>query len=159
APPSRASGLLARASSCCEQLVPARELDARTALRRAVRLLDCVDRLPAGVRDDLNSPVCEQLVDTAGPPLGKTARSGVLEQELDRLRRVLLIRPDHARRAALDPPCAVEARNRLAVLAEHTPTRIRDRARTVGEGDSRKAHAAVADAPKDDPARNDLALV
>src|SRR5262249_24280896 len=91
--------------------------------------------------------------------LGQAAGSCVLEEELDGLGGVLLVRPDHAARPALDPAGAVETGNRLPILAEHSPVGVRDRAGAFGERHPREADAAVADASEDDPARNDVVLV
>ena len=52
----------------------------------------------------------------------------ILEQTLDRLGRILLVRPDDAGRAALDPAGAVQARNGRSVLVEDAPLGVRDRA-------------------------------
>ena len=84
---------------------------------------------------------------------------GVLEQELDRLGRVLLVRADHAARAALDPAGAVHARDRHAGVVEHAAAVVPDRRAALVERDARHRRAPVADAPQHEPARDHLALV
>ena len=75
----------------------------------------------------------------------------ILEQQLDRLRCVLLVRADHAARAALDPARDVHAGRDAAAL-------VRDRAGLLVEWDTGKRDAAIADAAKDDARRHGLAL-
>src|SRR5205085_9219307 len=77
----------------------------------------------------------------------------ILEQELDGLRRVLLVRADHARRAALDP-----ARGVRALGALHTPPVVRDRPAALVERDAGECDALVAHAPQHQPRRDDLGL-
>src|SRR5262249_13035877 len=79
-------------------------------------------------------------------------RRRVLEQEVDRLGRVLLVRADHPARAALDPAGAVDARSDAAAL-------VRDRRAALVERHAREGDAEVADAAEHDPARDRLALV
>ena len=77
----------------------------------------------------------------------------VLEQVVDRLGGVLLVRPDHARRAALDPARAVDARDRRS-RSRRGPARPRSAScRCLVERGPGERDAAVADAPEDDPAR------
>src|SRR6185369_7461145 len=83
----------------------------------------------------------------------------VLEQVVDRIRRVLLVRPDDAVRAALDPARAVEARDGNGTLAQNAAAHVRNRAGALVVGNARKPDPPVTDAPEDDPARNHLALV
>src|SRR5437868_471367 len=104
-----------------EQLVPRDELHARPAERLAARALERVDRLPAGVDDAASAAFVEDRVDSLGCPAGvvrETPGADVLEQQLDGLRRILLIRADDAARAALDPARAVRRRNMLARIVE-----------------------------------------
>src|SRR5688572_20882772 len=101
-----------------EELVPAGQLHSRSAVRLAPRALDCVDRLPARVHDDLDATAGEQLFERPAVALGKPTRSRVLEEQLDRLRSVLLVRADGARRSAFDPSGAIEAFGRRAALVE-----------------------------------------
>ena len=54
---------------------------------------------------------------------GEHAGARVLEEQVDRLGRVLLVRPDHAGRAALDPAGAVEAGDRRARVVERRARR------------------------------------
>src|SRR5213075_215279 len=89
----------------------AAELDAGTAEPVAGGPLGLVDRAPARVEHPPNAPLVEQGVHVAcarvRPPQPSRLRVG--EEQLDRLGRVLLVRADHARRAALDPAGAVDA--------------------------------------------------
>src|SRR5439155_22232162 len=84
---------------------------------------------------------------------------GVLGQPLDRLGRILLVRADDARRAALDPARAVDAGYGSAALVEDAAAVVADRAAALVEGDVRERDAPVADAAKDEAARDGLALV
>src|SRR5207244_9987683 len=77
----------------------------------------------------------------------------VLEQRGARLGRVLLVRPDHAARAALDPPGGVGARRAFDPAAV-----VRDRGLALVERNAGKRDALVADAPENQPARNRLGL-
>mgnify|MGYP003694016357 CR=1 FL=1 len=121
----------------------------------AGRPLDFVDRRPAGVLDDTHAALCEQRVDGGGGRFRlrlKATCGGVLEQELDRLGRVLLVRADHARRPALDPAGAVDARlddgrSSLGIVAA-----------LLVEGHARQPDAVVADAAEDEPTRQRLVL-
>src|SRR5262245_5577861 len=119
-------GLTSASVGRCEQFVPAHELHARTALLFAARTLEGVDGLPTRVQHGVDPARDQELVDGSASTLGQPAAARVLEEELDRLRGVLLVRSDHAGRAPLDPPGAVETRDRLALLVEHTAAGIRD---------------------------------
>src|SRR5204863_393132 len=121
----------------------------------AGRPLDFVDRRPAGVLDDRHATLCEQHVDRGGGRFRfrlEATCGGVLQQELDRLGRVLLVRADYARRAALDPAGAVDARLDAAAL-------VGDRATLLVENHARQPDAVVADAAEDEPTRQRLVLV
>src|SRR4051794_29395245 len=120
-----------------EQVVPARELDARAAELGAAGALDGVDRLPAGVDDGLGAAMAQEDERCVGRRrVSEPSRARVLQQQLDRLRRVLLVRTDHAARPTLDPASAVDAAQRLAVRAEDAAAAVRDRARALVEGDA-----------------------
>src|SRR4029453_8865305 len=138
-----------------EQLVPGTQLYARPTGFLSGRPLDLVDRRPAGVLDDTHAALCEQRVDGGGGRFRlrlKATCGGVLEQELDRLGRVLLVRADYTRRAALDPAGAVDTRLDAAAL-------VGDRAGLIVEGPARQPDTVVAHAAKDEPAWQRLVLV
>src|SRR5688500_7394524 len=99
-----------RAGSSLEQLLPGAELHAWAAVRLARRTLGRVDRLPACVENVLDAALDEELLEVV--PRGRRQQTCpcVLEQELDRLRGVLLVRADDATRPALDPPRGVQPR-------------------------------------------------
>src|SRR5262249_47515660 len=141
-----------------EELLPGAELDPWTTLLLPAGLLDGVDRLPARVRDRGNAALREQLVDRARVVREET-RTSVLEQELGRLGRVLLVRADHARRAALDPTCAVQTGNGCTRAVDDPASHVRHRPRGFVERGAGERDAVVADAPEDDAAGEHLALV
>src|SRR5438552_1956838 len=85
-----------------EQAFPAGELDPRAAVWLAARALVLVDCLPARVLDEVDTAFPEEVLEVL-VLVGEDAGARVLEQELDGLRGVLLVRPDHAARAAFDP--------------------------------------------------------
>ena len=117
-----------------------------------------VDRLPAAVDDDLARAFGQHVLDDSlAAPLWKPARARVLEQSLDGLGRVLLVGADHAGRAALDPAGAVEARHRCSGLVEDASLDVRNRRGPFVERHAGNPGAAIADAPKDDAARENLA--
>src|SRR5215471_622547 len=147
-------------SGCSEQIVPPAELHPRSSEGFSHRAFGSVDGVPALVRHDLHTTFDEQAVDPLGRAAGQPTRARILEQELDGLRRVLLVRPDDAARSALDPACAVHAGQCLATrLLEHPPTVVRDRPATFVEGHAGEFHAPVADAAEDDAARDHLELL
>src|SRR5205814_4810375 len=116
--------------------------------RLARRALRFVDRRPARVLDDARAALGEEGVDGRGGRFGlsiEAAGCGVLEEEPDGLGRVLLVRADHAGRAALDPAGAVDAVPDATAL-------VRDRAAAVVEGDAGQFDTAVADAAEDEAA-------
>src|SRR3954466_3539344 len=92
-----------------EQLVPAAELDPGAAERLAGGALALVDRRPAGVDDGACAMLDEERVDVRRGAAVARRVAQVVQEQLDRLRRVLLVRADHAARAALDPPGRVDA--------------------------------------------------
>ena len=69
---------------------------------------------------------------------------GVLEQAARRLLPVLLVRADHAARAAADPAGHVLARD-VVLAVDHSPRDVRDRAAALVEGNLRDRDALVAD--------------
>ena len=120
----------------------------------AARSASSIDVQP-DVLDDARAALGEQRVDGCCGRLGlwlEPSGGDVLEQELDGLGRVLLVRADHARRAALDPAGAVDA-------VPHAAALVRDRAGALVEGDAGQLDAAVADAAEDEPALERLGLV
>ena len=120
-----------------EQLVPGAELHARAAQLLAGGALG--RRSPASPRRRRRRRRARRAARRRSARRRRvrgSAGRGVLEQQLDRLRRVLLVRADHAGRAALDPARAVDAGTR-AVLR-----RGRARSRIVPRPSS-KAHPAA----------------
>src|SRR4051812_48354993 len=145
-----------------EELVPRYDLHARPAERLAARALERVDRLPARVDDAAHTAFVEERVDGLGGLAGvvrQTAGLDVLEQQLDGLRRVLLVRADDARRPALDPARAVRPRDVFAVVGEDAAGVVADRAARLVERNVGQGHTAVADAAEHETARDRLALV
>src|SRR5205807_9343026 len=144
-----------------EQLLPAPQLDARTAELLAGGTLDLVDREPAAVHDRVDASLCKQRFHGFGRGLGYVVNStgpNVLEEESDRLGRVLLVRPDDACWPALDPARAVDPRRRRSVVEDHPATMISDRPAPLVEGQVREGNAVIADAAKDEAALEQLAL-
>ena len=106
-----------------EQLVPRAELHARAAELLAGGSLELVDRRPARIEHEPNAAVEQERVDLLrASPLAR-CRAQILEQELDGLRCVLLVRADHAARAALDPARHVDARRDAATSFGIVPLR------------------------------------
>src|SRR5207302_9652688 len=84
----------------------------------------------------------------------------VREHRVDGLLRVLLVGPDHARGAALDPADHVLPGHRLARLqVEDAPARVGDHAAALVEWDPGERDAAVADRAEGGPGRDRLVLV
>src|SRR6185437_9322709 len=136
-----------------QQLVPARELHSRPAERLAEPSLVLVDRLPAPVLDEVHAAVDEEVLQLAALPL-EQAGCGVLEQPLARLGGVLLVRADDAARPALHPAGGVDARAAVDAALD-----VRDHAAPLVERDVGKRDAAIADAAKHEPARDDFRWV
>src|SRR5207344_1822252 len=111
------------------------------------------------IGDDVDSSLSEHVVDarTLRPEKPRLAR--VVEQEVDRLGGVLLVRPDDSGGAALDPARAVDPGNHLSRLFENAATLVRHRAGAFVERGACEPDSVVADAPKDDPGRDDLPFV
>src|SRR5687767_5161451 len=96
----------------CEELLPAAELDARAAMRLPGGALREVDRLPARVQHRLESALGEHLLERPLLAGRQEPSLRIVEQLLDGLGRVLLVRADHPGRASLDPAGAVHPRQR-----------------------------------------------
>src|SRR5206468_4118056 len=90
--------------------------------------------------------------------LAQATRLRVLDQLGDRVGGVLLVRADHARRAALDPADDVLAGDRLAVLGRHAPAVVADQAAALVERHARQRPAAVADRAQHEAALDHLLL-
>ena len=144
-----------------EQLVPGAELDARPAVRLAARALELVDRRPAVVSTNGRAALGEQLRRGRRSPRAAAGRRAASSSSSDDgLGRVLLVRPDHAARAALDPARAVDARDRRSVRRRGRGRRRSGSCRGPRRtGTSGERDAAVADAAEDEAARDRLALV
>src|SRR5699024_3915757 len=122
--PALAGDLLAEG---VEHLLDPDELDPRPAVRLAAADLGLVDRLPVLEADEADAALPEPLVDRAGLGLGgveERAGLDVGEQVLDRLQRVFLVRPDHPRRAALDPARRVVADLVAGVVGVEDPAAL-----------------------------------
>ena len=108
-----------------EELVPGAELHARTAEGSpAARSTASIASQPAYTRLDAAGREPSRRARRAGLPTARQSPARVLEQQLDRLGGVLLVRADHAGRAALDPAGAVNAR-RAAARRRRAPARRR----------------------------------
>src|SRR5205085_2949837 len=83
---------------------------------------------------------------------------GILHYAGDRVGGVLLVRADHAARAALDPAHGVLAGQRRAVVGQDAPALVADQPAALVVGNTRKRVAAVADRAQDQAARDHLLL-
>src|SRR5262249_4108058 len=140
-------------SACFQEIFPVGELHARSPERLAGRLLRLVDRLPALVGDERRALRVELFGQITLGGCRELPGAGVLEQQLDRLRGVLLVGADDAARAALDPPGDIRTTG-----TGHAAALVRDRPRLLVERDARAGDALVADARQHDPRRDDLQL-
>src|SRR6266700_242940 len=127
-----------------EQPLPRGQLHARAAERLAGGAFSGVDRLPALVLDVVDAALVEQLLQRRRSRAGDTTRAHVLEQRLDRLGRVLLVRADDAARASFDPAGAVGP-----LGADHAALDVRDHAPLLVERQAEQRQPLVADAPQD----------
>src|SRR4051812_20627830 len=138
------------------------ELDARAAVRLAGLDLGGVDRLPALERDVIGLALVEQGLDRAavGGQIGLRhhARLEILEELVDGLLRVLLVRADHAGGTALDPPNCVEPGNLVALAVVDLAGLVVNQASAFVEWDALDRDALVADGAEDHPALDRLAL-
>src|SRR4051812_20772679 len=130
---------------------------------RLARLdLGRVDRLPALEGDVVGLALVEQSLDRAAVGgqlrLGDPAGLEVLEEPVDRLLGVLLVRADHARGTALDPADRVEAGDLLAVAVVDGAAVVVDQAAAVIERQPLDRDALVADRTQHHPALDRLAL-
>src|SRR5262249_17707499 len=96
------------AAAVVPELVPGCELRARAAGRGAEALFVTVDRLPALVVD-VRQPPCIKKLGEITLTRRQQPGFGVFEHLGGGLGSVLLVRPDDAARAALDPAGAVQA--------------------------------------------------
>ena len=129
---SRAPTLVrAASSSSC----PAAELDARAARAAPERPLALRRSPPSRRSRRRRRRAAPEARRALRPPLRSSAGLRVVEQRLDRLGRVLLVRPDDAARAALDPAGAVEAARADAVRRRATrPPRFGITPRSASKG-------------------------
>jgi hypothetical protein len=121
-----------------------------------------VDRLPAVPLDDGGGAGAQPRAGGLAVGVGQLRQppgAGVLDDLGDGVGGVLLVRADHAARAALDPADAVLARLRLPVLAAHAAAVVADQAAPEVERDVGERRAAVADRADDEPAGDDLLAV
>src|SRR5581483_10905701 len=133
---------------------PGRELHARAPSVPPLHPLVLVDRLPAGVLDEVDAALAQELLERLVRLAREHARLGVCKQPLDRLGRALLVRADDAARTALDPAGDVDAGP-----ADDAAAVVRDRAPALVERQARQRHAVVADRAEDEARRNQLDLV
>jgi hypothetical protein len=121
------------------EFVPRRELDARATLTGSTLPLEGIDRLPPWIENDVHPTLREEIVESsrARARAWQHAATRVLEQEVDGLGGVLLVRPDDPGGPALDPARAVQALNRGCLVVEHAPARVRHRSRGRVERDAR----------------------
>src|SRR5262245_8837119 len=100
----------------------------------------------------MNAALGEQRADGGGSCVWlrlEPTGGGILEQDLDGLGRVLLVRADHSGRAALDPARTVDPlRDASGVVG--------DRAARSVEAHARQLDAPVADTTEDEAARERL---
>ena len=145
-----------------DQLVHAAELDPRAAVRLAGLDLGRVDRLPALEGDVVGLALVEQGLDRASVAgelgLGDLPGLEVREELVDGLLGVLLVGPDHAGGAPLDPADRVEARDLLAIAVVDAARLVVDQAAALVEGDALDRDPLVADRAQDQAALDRLAL-
>ena len=108
---------------------------------------------------DLDLSADEEVVDARAVSRWKSSSARVLEEEVDRLGGVLLVRPDDAGRASLDPTGAVETGNDGAGVVEHTAAFVPDRPARLVKRHPGKSDAVIADAPENDLTRDHFAGV
>src|SRR3954471_22135100 len=145
-----------------EHLAGAHELDPRAALRRAQRALVLVDRPPPLPRAQVRAALGQPLRAGVGAGVGRRVEQAgvaVLEDAGHGVGGVLLVGPDHARRAALDPADDVLAGGLGAVVADHPAAVVADHAAALVERDPGQRQAAIADRAQHEPAGDDLLLV
>src|SRR5947207_2593625 len=82
------------AAADVEKPVPSGQLHTRAPERLPGRALGCVDRLPAVVLDEVGAALDEEVGEVAALRRGQPPGPRVLEELLDRLGRVLLVRAD-----------------------------------------------------------------
>ena len=110
----------AGAAACLEERVPLGELHARAAEGSpAARSAASIASQPDWVTTA--TPRSRSRSSTDASPPGTASRARVLEQQLDGLGGVLLVRADHPGGAALDPAGAVRAEERFASAASTRP--------------------------------------
>src|SRR5436190_5036098 len=130
-------------------------------MRLSQFLLAAVDRLPAGVRYVLWRALLQELLQRVPVwVLGLRQAAGVevLEDQVDGLLRVLLVRADDARGSTLDPADRVLAGLR-ATAVQHAAALVRDHAAPLVERHAGQRHPAVPDRAEDEPARDLLRLL
>jgi len=110
-----------------------------------------VDGAPALDRHEVRVPPCEQRLEPLGIRLRRHRQPvglEILDQAPDGLVGVALVRTEDSGRAALDPADRVDARQRLAVRAEHPSAFIGKDEGALVEGNPGKRHRPVADRPE-----------
>ena len=97
--------------------------------------LDRVDRLPALPRHHVRRARLDEALDVVGDRLVHAAGGHVLDDLVDGVQGILLVRSDHARRAALDPAGHVLAELVRAVGIGHATALVADQAAPLVERD------------------------
>src|SRR3954451_9580283 len=145
-----------------DKLLDAAELHPRAPMGLAGLDLGRVDRLPALEGDVVGLALVEQRLDrgcvTGELRLRNLPGLEVGEQLVDGFLRVLLVGPDHARGAALDPTDGVEAGHLPAIAVVDPTAVVVDQAASVVERDALDRDALVSDRAQDQAALDRLAL-
>src|SRR5918995_71389 len=143
-------------------LVDLAELDSRSSQRLAALDLGAVDRLPALVGHVVGAALGHERVDGIASRAGRlryAAGLEVLEQAVDGVLGVLLVRAYHSARPAFDPPDPLlPGLVPAAIAGDHPAGLVGDHAAPIVERDAVDRHALVADRAQDEPRLDRLAL-
>src|SRR5213083_1623617 len=120
--------------------------------------LGLVDRLPVLEADVADALLLQEILDghrVRAPRAQQLLALDVLEEVLDRLQGVFLVRPDYARGTTLDPAGGVVAG---VVGVEDAAALVEDQAALLVKGHALDRDAGVADGAEDEPALELFAL-